>query len=140
MMPLPRARAFEFWRGVLGAAGRGERIVLVAEDQASAEIVGTVQLVLALPDNQPHRADLSKMLVHSRARRRGLGAALMAAAVDVARECGRSVLLLDAVPDGDAARLYARLGWQRVGVVPEYALFPDGRPCDTMFFFRRVDR
>jgi GNAT superfamily N-acetyltransferase len=97
-----------------------------------------VQLVLDLPDNQPHRADLCKMLVHRRARRRGLGAALMSAAEGLARECGRSLLVLDAVTGGDAARLYARLGWMRVGEVPGFALYPDGRECGTTYFYRRV--
>jgi GNAT superfamily N-acetyltransferase len=138
MAPLTRERAEAFWSQVAAGVAAGRCALLVAEDREG--LCGTVQLRLDLPDNQPHRADLSKMLVHRRARRRGLGAALMDAALDLARECGRSVLVLDAVTGGDAERLYGRLGWQRVGVVPDYALFPDGRPCATTFFFRRVDR
>jgi GNAT superfamily N-acetyltransferase len=97
-----------------------------------------VQLVLDLPENQPHRADLSKMIVHRRARRRGVGAALLRAAEDTARDCGRSLLVLDTA-SGDAERLYTRQGWVRVGVVPEFALLPDGALCDTTFFYRRLD-
>ncbi len=138
MSPLPRAVAVDFWRGVLAAAGRGERIVLGAEDPDSTAIVGTVQLVLALPDNQPHRADLAKMLVHSRARRRGLGEALMRAAEDAGRDAGKTLLVLDAVTTGDAARLYARLGWQRVGDIPDYALYPRGGLCSTTVFYKRL--
>jgi GNAT superfamily N-acetyltransferase len=118
MHPLPRAKALAFWEGVLASAARGERIVLVAEDVDSHTIVGTVQVVLAMPDNQPHRADVAKMLVHRRARRRGLGAALMQAAEAAAREAGKTLLVLDAVTGGDAERLYERLGWQRCGVIP----------------------
>jgi GNAT superfamily N-acetyltransferase len=93
-------------------------------------------LILDLPENQPHRADLVKMLVHRRARRQGLGAALMRAAETLARDCGRTLLVLDAVTGGDAERLYERLGWVRVGVVPHFALMPDGRPCSTTYFYR----
>jgi GNAT superfamily N-acetyltransferase len=134
MLPLTRERAEAFWRRVAADVEAGERALLVAEDERG--ICGTVQLVLALPENQPHRADLAKMLVHRRARRRGVGAALMRAAEETAVECGRTLLVLDAVTGGDAARLYERLGWVRVGVVPNFALFPDGRPCDTTFFYR----
>src|SRR5438477_5910064 len=122
MHPLPRDRAVAFWRRVAHGVAVGERALLVAEDARG--LCGTVQLVLDLPENQPHRADLAKMLVHRRARRQGLGAALMRAAEDTARECGKTLLVLDAVTGGDAERLYQRLGWQRVGVIPGYALMP----------------
>jgi GNAT superfamily N-acetyltransferase len=78
------------------------------------------------------------MLVHRRARRRGVAARLMAALEEVARAEGRTVLVLDTVTGGDAERLYERAGWQRVGVVPRYALFPDGRPCGTTFFYKHL--
>jgi GNAT superfamily N-acetyltransferase len=94
--------------------------------------------VLDQPENQPHRADLAKMLVHRRARRQGLGAALMRAAEETARECGKTLLVLDAVTDGDAARLYARLGWVRVGDIPGYALMPKGGFCSTTVFYRNL--
>ena len=90
-----------------------------------------MQLVLDQPENQPHRADLAKMLVHRRARRQGLGAALMRAAEATARECGKTLLVLDTVTGGDAERLYARLGWQRVGDIPDYALWLHGGLCNT---------
>ncbi len=136
MQPLSRDRAVAFWRRVAAGVAAGERVLLVAEDDEG--ICGTVQLVLDLPENQPHRADLAKMLVHRRARRRGLGAALMRAAEATAVQCGRTLVVLDAVTDGDAARLYERLGWVRVGDVPGYALMPGGEPCSTTFYYRRL--
>lgn len=137
MLPLPRAKALAFWQGVAGGVARGERVLLVAEDTAG-RIVGTVQLVLSLPDNQPHRGDVAKMLVHGSARRRGVAQRLLAAAEDAARSEGRSVLVLDAVTGGDAERLYERHGWQRVGEVPKYALMPGGGFCGTTFFYKQV--
>ncbi len=134
MDPLIRERAVAFWRRVADGVARGERVLLVAEDPKG--VCGTVQLILDLPDNQPHRADLAKMQVHRRARRHGLGAALMRAAEQTARECGRTLLVLDAVTDGDAARLYARLGWVRVGDIPRFALMPKGGFCSTTFYYR----
>ncbi len=134
MAPLTRERAITFWRGAAQGVAAGARVLLVAEDAQG--ICGTVQLNFDLPENQPHRADLCKMLVHRRARRQGLGAALMRAAEAAARECGKTLLVLDAVTDGDAARLYARLGWVRVGDIPRYALFPEGGLCSTTVFYR----
>src|SRR5437016_9955818 len=134
MHPLPRDRAAAFGGRVAQGGAAGERALLIAEDARG--LCGTVQLVLDQPENQPHRADLSKMLVHRRARRQGLGAALMRAAEATARECGKTLLVLDAVTDGDAARLYHRLGWVRVGDIPNYALMPNGQPCSTTFFYR----
>ena len=134
MDPLPRERAVAFWRRVGRGVAAGERALLVAEDAHG--LCGTVQLVLDLPENQPHRADLAKMLVHRRARRRGLGRALMRAAEATARECGRTLLVLDAVTGGEAARLYERLGWVRVGDIPGYALMPRGGFCSTTVYYR----
>ena len=134
MRPIGRARAVAFWRMVAAGVTRGERLLLVAEDERG--ICGTVQLVLDLPDNQPHRADLCKMQVHSRARRRGVGEALIRAAERAAVESGRDLLVLDAVTGGDAARLYERLGWVRVGDIPRYALMPDGKECGTTYYYR----
>jgi GNAT superfamily N-acetyltransferase len=136
MHPLSRAKALEFWKGVLASAARGERVVLVAEEPHGGAIVGTVQVVMGTPENQPHRADVAKMLVHRRARRHGLGAALVRAAEDVARAAGRTLLVLDTVTGGDAERLYERLGWERCGVIPGYALMPRGGLCDTTVFYR----
>jgi GNAT superfamily N-acetyltransferase len=137
MLPLPRAKAVVFWQGVADGVARGERVLLVAEDTAR-RIVGTVQLILSLPDNQPHRGDVAKMLVHSSARRRGIAQRLLAAAEDAARAESRCVLVLDAVTGGDAERLYERHGWQRVGGVPKYALMPGGGFCGTTFFYKHV--
>jgi GNAT superfamily N-acetyltransferase len=138
MLPLPRTRALEFWHGVLEGAVRQERVLLVAETQ-QGRIIGTVQLITALPDNQPHRADVAKMLVHRDARRRGVAAQLMAAVDQAAREEGKSVLVLDTVTGGDAERLYQRAGWQSVGSVPNYALMPDGAYCATTFFHKQLE-
>jgi GNAT superfamily N-acetyltransferase len=96
--------------------------------------------MLAQPENQPHRADLAKMLVHRRARRRGLGAALLSAAEATARESGKTLLVLDAVTGGDAERLYGQMGWQRVGAIPGYALLPRGGLCSTTIFYRDLQR
>jgi GNAT superfamily N-acetyltransferase len=134
MHPLTRERAELFWRKVGADVAAGARALLIAEDGTG--ICGTVQLVLDLPENQPHRAELVKMLVHRRARRRGLGEALMRAAESMALDCGRTLLVLDAVTGDDGERLYARLGWTRVGVIPRYALMPDGAYCATTFFYR----
>ncbi len=133
MDPLPMSRALDFWRGVAEAVARGERALLVADDAQG--ISGTVQVILAQPENQPHRADVAKMLVHRRARRQGLGAALMQAAEQAAREAGKTLLVLDTA-SVEAERLYARQGWQRVGVIPGYALLPTGEPCDTAYFYK----
>ena len=133
MHPLTRDRAVAFWRRVAQGVAAGERALLVAEDAEG--VCGTVQLSFDLPENQPHRADVSKMLVHRQARRRGLGAALMHAAEAFARDAGRTLLVLDTA-SADAERLYARLGWRRVGVIPRYALLPNGEPCATSYFYR----
>ena len=136
MHPLSRDRAMAFWRSVARGVAAGERALLVAEDERG--VCGTVQLVLDQPENQPHRADLAKMLVHRRARRQGLGAALVRGAEAMARECSKTLLVLDAVTDGDGSRLYERLGWERVGVIPGYALLPQGGLCDTTVYYRKL--
>jgi GNAT superfamily N-acetyltransferase len=135
MLPMTRAKAEAFWRSASEGVAREERAVLVAED-AAGTIVGTVTVILNLPENQPHRGDIAKMLVHRRARRQGLGAALLAAAEASALRAGKTLLVLDTVTGGDAERLYAREGWQRCGEIPQYALWPDGRPCATTIYFK----
>jgi GNAT superfamily N-acetyltransferase len=139
MHPLARSKANRFWQSALASADRGERIVLVARVAPLGSIVGTVQVVLNLPENQPHRADVAKMLVHRSARRQGLGAALLHAAEGAAREAGRTLLVLDTATGGDAERLYSRTGWQRCGVIPGYALLPRGGLCSTTVFYRNLD-
>ncbi|WP_224367733.1 GNAT family N-acetyltransferase [Hyalangium versicolor] len=136
MLPLPREKAVAFWRKVADGVARGERVLLVAE--ADGQLVGTVQMITAMPDNQPHRADVAKMLVHRKARRCGIAQRLMAALDDEARKEGKTVLVLDTVTGSQAERLYERAGWQRVGIVPKYALMPTGEFCGTTFFFKHL--
>lgn len=135
MLPMAHNTALAFWDKVLEAVARGERTLLVAEDDRG--IVGTVQLITDMPENQPHRADVAKLLVHRRARGAGIGRRLMEAVEDAAREQGRRVLVLDTA-SSTAERLYERLGWQRVGVVPDYAYLPDGALCATAFYYKHV--
>jgi ribosomal protein S18 acetylase RimI-like enzyme len=127
-------------RGVFEVYARdheqGGRIILGAF--LDDELVGTAQLVLAVPPNQPHRADVARVLVHRSARRRGIAQRLMDQLEHEARAEGKTLLVLDAVTGGDAARLYERNGWNTVGVIPNYALYPDGRLCDTTVFWKGV--
>jgi len=135
MQPYPLDRAAAWWRGLAADVAAGRRALLVAEDEQG--IVGTVHVVLAQPENQPHRADLCKMLVMRRARQRGVGAALMDAAERAARDAGKTLLVLDTA-SAEAERLYARMGWTRLGVIPGYALLPEGGLCDTTYFYREL--
>ena len=136
MADMTRAEAEAFWQGVAEAAASDGRAVLVAEDDKG--LLGVVEVIPAGPPNQPHRADIAKMLVHRRARRQGAGEALMRAAEDAAREMGKTLLTLDTVTGGVAERLYARLGWVVVGSIPDYALMPDGEPCATTVFYKAL--
>jgi GNAT superfamily N-acetyltransferase len=133
MPPLARDRALAFWHRVAQGGAPGERAWVVGEDARG--FCGTVQRVVDQGENRPQRVDLSKMLVYRRARRQGLGAALMRAAETTARECGKTPLALAAVTGGDAARLYERLGWTRVGEIPGYALMPQGGLCNTTLYY-----
>jgi GNAT superfamily N-acetyltransferase len=135
MAPMSTEKARGFWRETARAVARGERVLCVAWHDG--EIVGTVQACFAGPENQPHRADIAKMLVHPAARRLGIGAALLARAEEAAGAAGRWVLVLD-TGSAEAERLYRRGGWIEVGVVPNYALNPDGTPCDTIFFYKNL--
>jgi GNAT superfamily N-acetyltransferase len=117
-------------------AEQGRRIILGAF--LDGNLVGTAQLVVSVPPNQPHRADVARVLVHRSARRRGIAQRLMEQLEREARAEGKTLLVLDAVTGGDAARLYERTGWNMVGVIPNYALYPDGRPCDTTVFWKAV--
>jgi len=136
LTPMTRAKADAFWQGVIAGVAAGGRRLLVAEDGAGA-IAGTVQLVFAAAENQPHRADVSKLLVLRSARRQGIGEALMQAAEAEARAAGRTVLVLDTAT-AEAERVYARAGWTRLGALPDYALMPDGSLCDTVFYYKRL--
>jgi GNAT superfamily N-acetyltransferase len=135
MLPMAREKALRFWDKVADGVARGERTLVVAEDGQG--IVGTVQLITDMPENQPHRADVAKLLVHRRARGAGIGRRLMEAVEEAARGQGRRVLVLDTA-SATAERLYERLGWQRAGVVPDYAYMPDGALCATTFFYKHV--
>ena len=137
MLPMTLAKAEAFWRSGAMSVARGERIVLAAE-QADGTIIGTVSIIIAQPENQPHRADVAKMLVHRSARRQGVGAALIAAAERTALSIGKTLLVLDTVTGGEAGRLYARHGWQACGQIPNYALWPDGRPCATTVLYKAL--
>jgi GNAT superfamily N-acetyltransferase len=135
MLPMPLEKAAAFWRGLAGAVERGEVIVLAAYEGAS--VLGTVSLLLKQPENQPHRAEVAKMLVLRSARRRGIGAQLLAAVEDAARGAGKTLLVLDTA-SAEAAGVYARDGWQRVGEIPDYALWPGGGLCPTTVFYKRL--
>ena len=136
MHPMTRDKAASFWRKVSDSLARGERALVVAEDESG--IVGTAQAVWASPENQPHRADIAKMLVHRRARKSGVGAAVLAAAEDAARAAGRTLLVLDTA-SADAERLYERGGWTRVGAIPKFALLPEGPFVASVFFYKDLD-
>jgi ribosomal protein S18 acetylase RimI-like enzyme len=137
MLPFDQARAEAFWVGALNGTASGDRVILVAEEAATGAVMGTVQVVLAAPENQPHRGEISKMLVHRNARRRGIAEALMRAAEAAARDAGKTLLVLDTASDS-AERLYERLGWERLGVIPDYALWPQGGYVDTIVFYKRL--
>jgi GNAT superfamily N-acetyltransferase len=136
MAPFSHEQARSAFEGFASEVEQGRRLLLAAF--ADGDLVGTVQVILALPPNQPHRAEIAKLLVHRSARGRGIARLLMERAEAEARAEGKTLLVLDAVTGGDAARLYDRLGWTTVGVIPGYALYPDGRPCDTTVFWKAL--
>jgi GNAT superfamily N-acetyltransferase len=134
MWPFSRVDARAFFEGVAAEVEQGRRLLVAAFDDG--ELMGTVQVILALPPNQPHRGEITKLLVHRSARRRGVARMLMEQAEAEARAEGKTLLVLDAVTGDDAERVYERLGWTKVGVIPSYALYPDGRVCDTTYFWK----
>lgn len=136
MAGLPLDEATAFWARAAAAQASDGRAVLAAEDDEG--LFGVVQVIAAGTPNQPHRGDVAKMLVHRRGRRRGVAQALLAAAEDAGRDLGLTLLVLDTVTGGEAERLYARLGWERVGVIPNYALTPDGELCSTTYFYKPI--
>jgi GNAT superfamily N-acetyltransferase len=138
MASLSRAEAEAFFAGVLDGVQRGDRILLAAFDGYT--VVGTVQLVTAMPPNQPHRAEVSKLLVLRSARNRGIGRLLMQHVEEACRPAGKSLLVLDTATGSPAEVLYTKLGWTRVGIIPRYALNPTGTPCDTTIFFKWLDQ
>lgn len=136
MKPLGRAEAEAFWTGLVPDVLRGQTVALVAE--ATGEMAGVVLLQLADKPNQPHRADVAKLLVHRDHRRRGMGAALMRALEDEARRRGRSLLTFDAVAHGPVEQFYKALGFTCAGYYPGYAYSGDGRLDDTALFFKQL--
>ena len=136
MLPFPRSKAVAFWEGMAGKAARGDAFTLCVRDTEG--ICGTVTMATGLPENQPHRADVTKLLVHRRARGRGLGEALMREIERVAAREGKTLLVLDTASPA-AEHIYRKLGWTECGVIPDYALNPDGTPCDTVVFWKRLE-
>jgi GNAT superfamily N-acetyltransferase len=136
MAPFSQTDAEGFFETVLNEVEEGKRILLAAFDES--KLVGTVQMITATPPNQPHRADIAKLLVLRSARAHGVASRLMEEVENSARRVGKTLLVLDTVTGGGAEKLYLRLGWTKVGVVPNYALFPDGRWCDTTIFWKQV--
>ena len=135
MAPFSRDEAVAFWRGVEAEVAAGRTALFAAIE--AGRVLGTVQLKLAMPPNQPHRAEIAKMLVLRSARPRGNGRALMPAAEAEARRRGKTLIVLDTASDA-AERLYEGIGYVRVGAIPDYALFPDGRPCATTIYYKRI--
>jgi GNAT superfamily N-acetyltransferase len=136
MAPFSQDEARAYFASIEPEIGAGTRVLLAA--LLGDELVGTVQVVAAWPPNQPHRADVTKLLVRRAARNRGIGERLMARAEAEARKQGWTLLVLDTVTRDPAERLYARMGWTKVGVIPNFALYPDGRPCDTTVFYKEL--
>ncbi|HET7850516.1 MAG TPA: GNAT family N-acetyltransferase [Pseudolabrys sp.] len=135
MHPFGHSDAKQFFEKIVPIIARGETILLGA--RLNGRIIGTVQLGLDTPPNQPHRADVKKLLVHRSARGRGIGAALMRHIEAVAKKHGRTLLTLDTA-SAEAERLYQRGGWQRLGTIPDYALWPAGGFCDAVIFWKKL--
>ncbi len=136
MHPLPLEAADAFWRDSLAAAARGERLVLGAFDGET--LVATVTLQLGLPPNQPHRAEIAKMMTRLSHRHRGIASALVRAAEKLAIERGRTLLVLDTAVDEGASGLYQRLGFNLTGIIPDYALKPHGGLTGTMIYWKKI--
>jgi len=136
MASLSKPEAESFFEKALEGVERGERILLAAF--MDSRLVGTVQILLATPPNQPHRADVAKLLVHTSARGQGVGARLMESVEEASRRAGKTLLVLDTATGNAGEKLYTSLGWNRVGVIPKYALYPDGTWCDTAIFWKQV--
>ncbi len=136
MSPLLRTEAELFFADVLREVEKGNRILLAAF--TGTDLVGTVQIVTKMPPNQPHRADVAKLLVSRAARGQGIATLLMKEVEETARSEGKSLLVLDTCAGGVADRMYQRMGWTRAGEIPKYALYPDGAWCDTAIFWKRI--
>ena len=136
MASLSKAEAESFFEKVVEGVHQGDRILLAAF--IDSKLVGTIQVLLATPPNQPHRADVAKLLVLRSARGHGVGSRLVEHAEEASRHAGKTLLVLDTVTGDNAERLYMRLGWTKAGVIPNYAMYPDGRWCDTTIFWKQL--
>jgi GNAT superfamily N-acetyltransferase len=136
MLPFAPEDATGYWHGIADEVEKGAIILAVAEVEGRS--IGTVQIGLASKPNQPHRGDLMKLLVHRDARGLGLSRKLMEAVETEAARQGRTLLVLDTATGSDAERIYPRFGWERVGVIPDYALWPQGGLCGTTLFYKRI--
>jgi ribosomal protein S18 acetylase RimI-like enzyme len=135
MSPYTHEQAKKFFESVLRDAEAGNRILLGAFQHS--QLIGTVQVLLAMPPNQPHRGEIAKLLVAPEARGAGVGARLMRKAEQCAQLAGKTLLVLDTA-NATAEALYERLGWTRLGTIPGYALLPDGAPCGTTIFWKQI--
>ncbi len=136
LKPLDEARARTYWEGVSKAVQAGDKALLVAE--IGGAILGTVQVVLDMPQNQPHRGEISKMIVHTRVRQLGLGMRLLEAAEERARFAGKSLMMLDTQTGSAAEHLYKKAGYSPLPPLPDYALTPDGELAPTTIFWKRI--
>lgn len=137
MLPFEHQRAVSFWQKTSQSVARGERVVLAYED-VDGQIVGTVQLITDQPENQPHRADVAKLLVHQRARRSGVASALMQALEQEAKQHGIRLLVLDTATGSGAETFYQNAGWHKAGEIPDYALMPYGALTPTSLFYKHL--
>jgi ribosomal protein S18 acetylase RimI-like enzyme len=136
MHPLAPQTATAFWEASLAAAARDERVVLGASDGGA--LIGTVTLLLDCPPNQPHRAEIAKLMTRVSRRGQGVARSLMLAAERLAIDHGRTLLTLDTAVEDGAAELYERLGFQKAGVIPDYALKPHGGLTGTIIYWKRI--
>jgi GNAT superfamily N-acetyltransferase len=136
MPPFGQADAETFYGGVAASVEAGERILIAAFE--AGRLIGTVQIVMALPPNQPHRADIAKLLVHRSARGKGIARAPMEEVERAAAAAGKTLLVLDTATGDNAERIYERMSWVKVGVIPKFALYPDGRWTDTTIFWKEL--
>ncbi|WP_410684331.1 GNAT family N-acetyltransferase [Citrobacter europaeus] len=137
MLPFTSEKSRPFWMSVAQSVDRGERIVLGAQD-AQGVLVGTVQLIIDQPENQPHRADVAKLLVHTSARRGGVARELMNGLERCAHQQGKTLLVLDTATGSSAELFYHNCGWQKVGMIPDYAKMPDGTLTGTTLFYKTL--
>jgi ribosomal protein S18 acetylase RimI-like enzyme len=136
MHPLAPETAAAFWDGALAAASRGERVVLGAFDGGA--LISTVSLLLDCPQNQPHRAEIAKMMTRPSWRGRGAGSALLREAERLAIARGRTLLTLDTAEDEGASGFYEKLGYTLAGTIPDYAFKPRGGLSGAMFYWKRI--